>query len=228
MFKIKDKELLKVIEGKRVVVMGSAPSVLNNNGKDIDNYDLVVRVNNFKIKGYEEKVGTRIDIFYSFFGRSIKKENDELKKYGLRFIMCKYPNQEFLEHTNGVAKPGISDGCKWVYEMRKDWWQHPIWIPKLKYFKENFEKISRIPTTGISAILDLLRFNPKELYVTGYDFMTSGRHNTDEKWNEGDGNHNHKGEMHLIASLKNAGKIKVDNHIDEMIRTNGVNNETKY
>ncbi len=226
MFKIKDKEIETLIKGKRVVVLGSAPSVLNNDGKNIDSYDIVVRVNNFKIDGFEDKVGRKLDIYYSFFGRSIKKENDELKRHGLKFIMCKYPNEEFLSHTGGIPKAGISDGCKWVYELRKDWWQFPLWIPKMKYFKQNFEKIFRIPTTGVSAILDVLRFEPKELYVTGFDFMTSGYHNTDEKWNDGDGNHNHAAEMYLIASLKNKGAIKCDNHIENLIKNNGVVNES--
>ena len=219
MFKIKDKEIQKVIEGKRVIVMGSAPSVLENNGKDIDNYDIVVRVNNFKIDGFEKQVGTKLDIYYSFFGTSIEKTNEELKRHKLKFIMCKYPNESFMDHTGGVAKDGISADFRRTYNVRKYWWEFPIWIPKMKYFKENFEKLFRVPTTGISAILDILRFNPKSLNITGFDFMTSGIHDTNVRWNKGDGNHDHVRERYLIAELRNKGKIVCDEHLNELFRT---------
>ncbi len=217
MFKVKDQEMQKVIEGKKIIILGSAPSVLLNKGSEIDAFDYVVRLNNYKIDGFEKNVGTRTDIYYSFFGRSIKKENEELKRHKVKFIMNKYPNQTFWDHTGGKAIVGISDECKWVYKLRKDWWEFPVWIQKRKYFRENYEYMCRIPTTGVSAILDVLRFKPGLLHITGFDFMTSKIHNTNEKWNDGDGNHDHFGEMKLISLLVSNDKITCDNFIKDLI-----------
>ena len=41
-------------------------------------------------------------------------------------------------------------------------------------------------TTGFAAILDVLDCQPKNIYLTGFDFFTSGLHNVDERWRPGD------------------------------------------
>lgn len=221
MFIIKDREIKKIIEGKKVVILGSAPSVLKNDGEYINSFDLIVRINNYKMFGFEKYVGNRTDIFYSYFGRNIKKENSELLNDGVKLIMSKYPNNDFTGHTSGQVIQGISDTCKWVYDLRQDWWKFPVWIPKLRYFRENYNRIDRIPTTGMSAVLDILRFSPCLLYITGFDFMRSKIHNVDEAWNDGDGNHDHMAESKLMATLDNNPVISFDCRIAEIINSIG-------
>ena len=72
------KEINEYFDGKTVAVVGSAPSVLENVGGYIDSHDLVVRVNNYKLKGYEDNVGRRCDVHYSFYGSSVKKTPEDL------------------------------------------------------------------------------------------------------------------------------------------------------
>ena len=38
-----------------------------------------------------------------------------------------------------------------------------------------------VPTTGFSAIHDVLRFRPAHVFLTGFDFFTSGVHNVNER-----------------------------------------------
>jgi hypothetical protein len=43
-----------------VIAIGNGDSVLGNNfGSKIDSFDIILRINNFQISGYEEKVGTK-------------------------------------------------------------------------------------------------------------------------------------------------------------------------
>ena len=60
------EEVKKRFYGKTVAIVGSAPSCIENNAGFIDGHDLVVRINNYKIDGYENRVGNRTDVFYSF------------------------------------------------------------------------------------------------------------------------------------------------------------------
>ena len=79
---------------KRVALIGSAPTVIDNVGATIDSFDLIIRINNYKIIGYQNNVGTRTDVFYSFFGSSIRKTVKELQQDGVKLIMCKCPNSK--------------------------------------------------------------------------------------------------------------------------------------
>ncbi len=48
---------------------------------------------------------------------------------------------------------------------------------------DHFELLAKhVPTTGFAALLDVLRFKPKHVYLTGFDFFDSGIHNVNEKW----------------------------------------------
>lgn len=42
-----------------------------------------------------------------------------------------------------------------------------------------------VPTTGFAALLDVLSYEPASVYMTGFDFFTSGRHNVNERWKPG-------------------------------------------
>ena len=48
----------------KVIVIGNAPSVLLNEfGSTIDTFDKVIRMNDYKISGFEKHVGTKTDIY---------------------------------------------------------------------------------------------------------------------------------------------------------------------
>ena len=48
---------------KRAIIVGNAGCLLNSeNGHAIDDFDVVVRFNDFRISGYEKHVGTKVDI----------------------------------------------------------------------------------------------------------------------------------------------------------------------
>ena len=168
---------------KTVAIVGSAPSSLENPMGFVDSHDIVVRVNNYKTGNAQ---GKRCDVHYSFYGTSIRKRAIDLIYDGVQLCMCKCPNSKPLEspwHEQHRKLNGID--FRYIYEMRKDWWFCDTYIPSDGAFMEKFHLLQKhVPTTGFSAILDVLLRNPKSVYLTGFDFFTSGIHNVDEPWTE--------------------------------------------
>jgi hypothetical protein len=172
------------MRGKSVAVVGSAPSVLENTPGYVDAHEVVVRVNNYKT-GLAQ--GTRCDIFYSFFGNSIKKTVEDLRRDGVRLCMCKLPNSRPL-HSDWHIEQGKKEGIdyRYIFRNRAGWWFCDTFIPDDARFLTKFELLGKHqPTTGFSAILDVLDCKPRSVYLTGFDFFSSGIHNVDEKWRPG-------------------------------------------
>lgn len=177
-----NKEYVRgIFEGKSVAIVGSGPSVLDNKVGYIDSHDVVVRISNYKL--YEE-TGLRTDVHYSFYGTSIKKSRDELIADGVYLCMCKCPNSKPI-NSPWHERHGKSKGVdyRYIYQDRKNWWFCPTYIPTDDEFLSQFDLLGgHVPTTGFSAILDILSYNPESVYLTGFDFFTSKVHNVDENW----------------------------------------------
>jgi hypothetical protein len=177
-----DKEYVRgIFKGKTVAIVGSGPSVLDNRPGYIDSHDVVVRISNYKL--YEE-TGLRTDVHYSFYGSSIRKPRQELIDDGVYLCMCKCPNSRPIEsqwhERNGKTK-GID--YRYIYHERRDWWFCPTYVPTDDEFMSHFYLLGgHVPTTGFSAILDILSYEPESVYLTGFDFFTSKVHNVDESW----------------------------------------------
>lgn len=174
-----------LLRGRRVVVVGSAPSVLDNEPGFIDGHEVVMRVNNWKPG---ERQGRRCDVFFSFFGTSIRKTVDELVTAGVKLCWCKCPDAKPIASEWHEAR-GKTEGIdfRYIYRNRADWWPCDTYIPTVDRFLRGYDLLGgHIPTTGFAAILDALACDPASVHVTGFDFFTSGLHNVDERWKPGD------------------------------------------
>lgn len=173
------------MRGKHVAIIGSAPSVLQNAVGFIDSHDVVVRVNNYKL---HSATGRRCDVHYSYYGGAIKKTVQELKNDGVQLCMCKCPNSKPIESTwHERYKKTIGIDFRYIYRMRQSWWFCDTFIPSAEHFVSTFNLLDRhIPSTGFAAILDVLACRPAQIYITGFDFFSSGIHNVNEKWSPGD------------------------------------------
>lgn len=170
-----------VITGKRIALVGSGPGAVENPRGFVDSQDVVVRVNNYKLQG---GTGNRTDVFYSFFGNSIRKTADELQRDGVKLCIAKCPDAKFIDSkwhearrkTNGVD-------FRYIYETRKDWWFCPTYVPSVDEFMAHFNQMrGHVPTTGFAALLDLLSYHPANIHMTGFDFFQSHVHNVNEPW----------------------------------------------
>jgi len=206
--------LQNYFKNKTVAILGSAPSLIENTAEYINSFDAVVRMNNFKIEGFEQYTGKRKDIYYSYFGSNIKKNINDLQDF--KFLICKYPDIVFnpLELPN--KELGKSDDFRWVYQRRRQVWVLPHYIPSEKEFTELFFlNGGTIMTTGVYAICDILKYDIKKLYISGFDFFESKIHNVNEVWYEHDrGGHDFKSEYNLIKYLTKIDKrIILDEHL---------------
>lgn len=174
-------EVQERFEGKSVAIIGSGPGCVDNTEGFVDSHDIVVRINNYKLI---EGTGKRTDVFYSFFGTSIKKTSDELKADGVTLCMCKVPNAHAIESEwHRVNNKMIGVDYRPHFERRKDWWFCDTYIPAVEEFLVPFNVLGRHqPTTGFAAIFDILSFKPRGVHLTGFDFFRSEIHNVNEPW----------------------------------------------
>jgi len=189
-------ELLKsYIDGKKLLIVGGAPSASKKSKEWYDSFDIIVRCNNYK------KINSsRTDIFFSYFGRNIKKSKEELIADGVKFLINKCPNSDMSDVIKNYTIT-MAD-YRWIYDLRKDWW----FCPLISLTEE--ELLSQIdllggfmPTVGLSAILFFKQFNCK-INIIGFDCFKSGIHNLDEKW-DNSGNHAMVKEEMILTYLSN-------------------------
>lgn len=204
--------------GRRVAVVGSGPGCLGNAPGFVDSHDVVVRVNNYKVG---EAQGFRADVFYSFFGTSIRKPVEDLKRDGVQLCMCKLPDSQPIEsewHRRTGKLAGID--YRYIYRNRAPWWFCDTFVPDDARFLAKFELLGRHqPTTGFAAILDVLDCSPASVYLTGFDFFESGVHNVDEPWREKntDDPIRHRPDLEAAWVRANAARFTFDPHLDGVL-----------
>jgi hypothetical protein len=160
------------LKNKRVVIVAPGGYLKGlNKGIEIDNYDIVVRLNTALPIKEESKndIGSKTNILYnclnkaSFNGGIIDFENFELD-----WIACPYP--EIRPFKNDIKQFHKENKSKFRFHL----------IERMFYIDiEN--KMGTRPNTGIGAILDLLQYPIKELYITGFTFLLKSGYLTEYK-----------------------------------------------
>lgn len=178
-------EVTSFFTDKTVAVVGSGPGVLDNEEGFIDGHDVVLRVNNYQTFA---ATGYRCDVYYSFFGNSIRKSAEDLQADGVKLCICKCPDAHVI-NSDWHQRRGKMQGVdfRWIYQMRRNFWFCDTYIPSVEEFMATFNLLGQhVATTGFAAILEVLSFTPKAVYLTGFDFFRSGIHNVDKVWRKGD------------------------------------------
>ncbi|MHA1738815.1 MAG: hypothetical protein ACTSWD_09535 [Candidatus Heimdallarchaeota archaeon] len=182
------------LKNKKVLIVGGSPSASNKSKEWYDSFDVIVRCNNYK------KINSdRTDIYFSYFGRNIKKTKTELIDDGVRYLINKCPNADMSE---SLAKYDIDmKDYRWIYDLREYWW----FVPVIEFTEADLiEQIKMLdgymPTSGLSAILFISKFI-SQLDIIGFDCFESGVSNLNETWN-GTGNHNSAKEKQILTELE--------------------------
>lgn len=77
-----NKTLYNLLKGKKVAIVGNGPyEIGKKSGKEIDSHDIVIRMNNYVIEGFEEDYGTKEDIWIFGFGGPNTKDRSLEKNY---------------------------------------------------------------------------------------------------------------------------------------------------
>lgn len=159
-------------QNKDVVLVGNGPSALEKKvGHIIDSKDFVVRFNHYVLDGYEEYVGTRVDMWFVHHGQKgngklVKNWNGKLPKYLFvpwgsdptmnkvtKMAIMKFGDHEYVElHTNRTT-----DFCRDLVRNFKDILGFP-------------------PTSGFLAINAFLQKGAR-VYIHGFDMLDKSKLN---------------------------------------------------
>ena len=175
----------------RVIIIGNSPSILlHKYGKQIDSYDVVIRLNRCVTKGFEKYIGNKIDIWATTHGseRFHKME---------KFIPENYLDIKYLWKRTPKVKLELPEDFPEVEEHIM--YKAPSNFKK--YFAAFFNdfEIEHEPDTGLLTILTSLKFysditihgftfytEHKEHLVEGYyrrkELDEGGKHPEDEYW----------------------------------------------
>ncbi len=187
-----------------VLIVGNGPSAAGHElGKKIDNFDQIIRINNYTTYNMESQVGSRTDIWVNGANQGLKHRTDKPAK-----ILVMIP-PVVLEHKGDAIHTRV--------ERRlgtKDYTLLPIEIMSLM---ESTSGIDR-PTTGFFAIYFCYLLG-LDITLHGFDFFVgSTAHYFDGKlkrWLKDKGiirkggKHDVSGEKEFVESLIHEEKIKL-------------------
>lgn len=164
-----DTEFGKLLENKRVIIVGPSPNTIGRNlGQFIDNFDLVVRVNKSfpVVKHYVDHIGTRTDIHYHCLLQNEancgKVFIEEMLQENVKYICCPYPKYMNPFHRDVI-----------MFEQQNQN-RMKFRTIDLQYYTSLVTDIKTRLNSGIGAIMDLVVHNVKELHIIGYTFYEDG------------------------------------------------------
>mgnify|MGYP003646202630 CR=1 FL=1 len=148
----------------KVIIIGNSPSILDHErGNTIDSYDVVIRINNCPVVGYERFIGKKINIWAT----------TKNTIYHKNFYPPEYDNLDYIWHRTNSTK----QQCLLPHRKIPS-----IVMYKNKFFNDNFKKYgekfhketSHEFCTGMLTILTSTIFF-KHVDILGFKFyQTSG------------------------------------------------------
>tara|TARA_R110002020_G_scaffold108821_4_gene252060 strand:+ start:226 stop:960 length:735 start_codon:yes stop_codon:yes gene_type:complete len=189
----KNSELLKLVEGKTIAIVGPAPYLKQKGrGLEFDSHDLIARPNEIiPPKMIREDYGNRTDLFFCNFGtywmpgikrKILKNDNEEhFKKVKLVIgsaIKAKHSDFDYLSWPDNY----ISDVPRNFHSINK--YNLPFYWIGVRDYKKLYSLANAELNTGIASILILLNYPIKKITVAGFTFYHGGQ-KYDELYCEG-------------------------------------------
>jgi hypothetical protein len=163
----------------RAIIVGNARSLLSTkNGSLIDSFDIVIRCNSFKIKGYEKHVGTKTDIACFIPTGSGAKH------------LIREQSRDRIKRASEIWFSRPRGCCGGIHRqiIKKLCSTQSVSYPSDEEFEEMVKTLDAHggnrawPSTGFVAIeMAIKRLERHEIYLTGFDFFKTGHYFTDKK-----------------------------------------------
>jgi len=220
---VKDPRLAELIEGKTVAFVGpSAHLVGQGMGNFIESHDVIVRVNQTQeIPAHRhDDFGHRTDVLAS----NLNAPSMAALSENINWVKA-------LKHIYG-AGPSMWDRDK--YGKIVDSWSIPWHNVSDGYLFKVYKEVGTTSSTGLSAMIVLMNYDIKSLYVTGnsfYNFGECGVVYYDEFEDEesmkkvnGHNTHHYRHDIHAIEPQMDFFKRLLDVHyphklkIDDLLR----------
>lgn len=162
----KDERLEDYLRNKRVVIVGPSSHLMGTDlGEEIEKYDVVCRLNEVSVVGNEKDYGSRTDIaFINCASLSVVDFVFKMREAGeiaenMKFMVCPVIK---AQHDGGGS---VLDNANMI---------NIFGIPFVHIGKENYQSIRNEfgvePNSGQVAVVMLLQYPLKELFVTGVSF----------------------------------------------------------
>ena len=225
------------LKDKKVILVGPSESLLKNKNKEfIESFDIIVRVNRGiePTDKYGEYVGERTDILYNCMlehpDNGWKIDSNYFASKKLKFVVY-HPEVDF--HGRAIDKDPSHLKPKTIKKLQNN----NIFTNKIgfEFYNKISSQVKCRPNTGYIAIFDLLNYDVKELYITGFTFyldkfmpgykdqvdkeefnnkcFTSQRHNQKNLWE------------FLKKSYAENSKLKVDPYLHKILGLTELKND---
>jgi hypothetical protein len=196
--------LSKAIMKPKLIIIGNSPNVISDDlGKIINSFDIVVRINDFKIKGFEKYIGNKVTHWVTSFSPAIdiRSTNNFQKIYTAN---VNQNNKKFLDRVSRIVSSNEIEKVEIIsnYEL------------ELLKSKIGYATQDKWPTSGSIAIhFALTRFQDYDIYIHGFSFFKEAGKYVSHYWNETKRedfrkHHDHRLEEKYVNSLINLGAIK--------------------
>lgn len=190
----------------RVMVIANGPNIRKNCGKEIDKFHVVIRVNNFKVKGYEKDVGTKTN--YIIMGYCIPYCQD-LFDYnpGIFHVFCGEHNG-FTPHVRKRVGQDHADprfkGCRLPLDKMNCLDEYYFYGLRMKVGLTGQQRA----TTGLVAIdWAMNNFPFSDISIMGFNFFKDGGHHYFDYKTNPNHFHDHGREEFHIQGLIEKGLI---------------------
>ncbi|MFV0322250.1 MAG: glycosyltransferase family 29 protein [Alphaproteobacteria bacterium] len=156
--------ITKISPNTKIAVVGNAPSLKEKKlGKFIDSFDIVIRVNNYLVKGFEEFTGKKTSIWMSGNTRRYEDENN-LPKMDMQVIITP-SSWYFRRHDHHGHISHLFEG-----NVKKNV-PNALILPYAVMMKNECMALMMNPTTGMRAILWALSMTDEPVNIFGFNFF---------------------------------------------------------
>lgn len=208
LWKAYKREMLPVLsrKNKKIIVVGNSPNIMSDKvGHLIDEFDMVIRINDFKTDGFQEYTGTKVTHWVTSFSPSIDIRNTSI--FDKIFTSnVSQTEKVFNNRINRILKGSASANKKLVILSDKE-------LRDLK-LSIGYSAKNKWPTSGLIAIyVALNKIHNADVYYHGFSFFKEAGKYVSHYWNETKKeefrkHHDHSLEEKYVNRLVKEGKIK--------------------
>lgn len=170
----------KYVEKKKIICVVHSNSISADDGRIIDEFDVVVRFNRAIENAEPRKHGSRTDVLYSCMNRSPDSGNMTVDVYrnhiqpSRAWVVKAFPSLRW-QGTYSFDKD-LQAGASYDSHAFECFNDTPLKTSSLdlQWYKIIEANITSRPNTGVLAFLDLLQYAPKIIFLKGYTFFKGG------------------------------------------------------
>jgi hypothetical protein len=212
----------ELLDNKGVVIVGPSKTLIGRSEGDlIDLFDTVIRMNKSVPldMNMAEDIGSRTDLLYHCLDQPAQSKVDVNRyiKDGIKGVVCSYPPLSFTR--SNINK---------FQKMNND--RLPFRTTDLKVYNSLEKELATRPNTGLLTLVDVLSYDVKEVYLTGFCFYRNFYYDGYSTINESDYGkvanspaHDQDKQLKYWAELyKTDGRISVDSVLESIFKEEGL------